>query len=283
MGHIDEIGLVVTHVDDEGYLWFDGVGGWTPTVLVGQRIRILAKDGPGRRRRSARRPPTCSTRTSATSRQARPDVDRHRRGRRRRRPRARPAGDLAVIEQPASSSPAGAWSAAPSTTGPGRSSPPRRPASTPTARAACRFVGVASVAEETSFAGAHTSSFALAPQAAIAIDVTHASDYPSVTKHEDRRHPDRRRARLISAAPASTRRSPRCSSRPPRPRASRTSSSAAGGSTWTDADAVSCPARGVPTCLVSVPEPLHALAERDRRAGRPRGHGRADRRDCPTV
>jgi putative aminopeptidase FrvX len=26
MGHIDEIGLIVTHIDDEGYLWFRGVG-----------------------------------------------------------------------------------------------------------------------------------------------------------------------------------------------------------------------------------------------------------------
>src|SRR6266542_1526993 len=46
MGHIDEIALAITHVDDDGFLWFDGVGGWTPSVLVGQRIRILAKDGP---------------------------------------------------------------------------------------------------------------------------------------------------------------------------------------------------------------------------------------------
>jgi hypothetical protein len=46
MGHIDEIGLAITHIDDEGYLWFSGVGGWTPAVLVAQRIRILAKDGP---------------------------------------------------------------------------------------------------------------------------------------------------------------------------------------------------------------------------------------------
>ena len=45
-GHIDEIGLVIVHIDDEGYLWFAGVGGWTPTVLLGQRIRVLTKSGP---------------------------------------------------------------------------------------------------------------------------------------------------------------------------------------------------------------------------------------------
>jgi putative aminopeptidase FrvX len=44
-GHIDEIGLMVTHVDDDGFLYFEGIGGWDPQVLVGQRVRLLTKDG----------------------------------------------------------------------------------------------------------------------------------------------------------------------------------------------------------------------------------------------
>ena len=44
-GHIDEIGLMLTHVDDEGYLYFEGIGGWDPQVLVGQRIRLLTQKG----------------------------------------------------------------------------------------------------------------------------------------------------------------------------------------------------------------------------------------------
>jgi putative aminopeptidase FrvX len=44
-GHIDEIGLMITHIDDDGFLYVDGIGGWDPQVLVGQRIRILGKDG----------------------------------------------------------------------------------------------------------------------------------------------------------------------------------------------------------------------------------------------
>jgi putative aminopeptidase FrvX len=44
-GHIDEIGLMVTHIDDDGYLYVDGIGGWDPQVLVGQRIRILTRQG----------------------------------------------------------------------------------------------------------------------------------------------------------------------------------------------------------------------------------------------
>jgi putative aminopeptidase FrvX len=44
-GHVDEIGLMVTHVDDDGYLYVDGIGGWDPQVLVGQRIRFLTRAG----------------------------------------------------------------------------------------------------------------------------------------------------------------------------------------------------------------------------------------------
>src|SRR5688572_591966 len=44
-GHIDEIGVMVTHIDDDGYLWFSAIGGWDDQVLIGQRIRILAEGG----------------------------------------------------------------------------------------------------------------------------------------------------------------------------------------------------------------------------------------------
>jgi putative aminopeptidase FrvX len=45
VGHIDEIGLIVTHVDDKGFLWFIGVGGWDPQVLIGQRVVLATRDG----------------------------------------------------------------------------------------------------------------------------------------------------------------------------------------------------------------------------------------------
>lgn len=44
-GHIDEIGLQVTHIDEEGFLYVDEIGGWDPQVLVGQRVTILGRDG----------------------------------------------------------------------------------------------------------------------------------------------------------------------------------------------------------------------------------------------
>src|SRR6201999_1954799 len=44
VGHIDEIGLVVTHIDEKGFLWFAPIGGWDPQILVGQRVEVR---GPG--------------------------------------------------------------------------------------------------------------------------------------------------------------------------------------------------------------------------------------------
>jgi endoglucanase len=45
-GHIDEIGVMLTHIDEQGFLYFEGIGGWDPQVLIGQRIRLLTKAGP---------------------------------------------------------------------------------------------------------------------------------------------------------------------------------------------------------------------------------------------
>ena len=45
-GHIDEIGLQITHIDEDGFLYFSGIGGWDSQVLVGQRVLILSREGP---------------------------------------------------------------------------------------------------------------------------------------------------------------------------------------------------------------------------------------------
>jgi putative aminopeptidase FrvX len=46
VGHVDEIGLVVRHITDEGVLRFGSIGGWDPQVLVGQRVTIETATGP---------------------------------------------------------------------------------------------------------------------------------------------------------------------------------------------------------------------------------------------
>jgi len=44
-GHIDEIGLLITYVDDKGFLSFCTLGGFDPQVLPGQRVRLLTRQG----------------------------------------------------------------------------------------------------------------------------------------------------------------------------------------------------------------------------------------------
>src|SRR6476620_7650353 len=44
-GHIDEIGVIVSYIDDEGYAYIAPIGGWDTQVLVAQRIRFIGRDG----------------------------------------------------------------------------------------------------------------------------------------------------------------------------------------------------------------------------------------------
>ncbi len=37
-GHMDEIGVMVTHVDEKGFLRFGAIGGLSPTILLGERV-----------------------------------------------------------------------------------------------------------------------------------------------------------------------------------------------------------------------------------------------------
>jgi endoglucanase len=184
LGHIDEIGLVVTHIDDEGYLWFRGVGGWVAAVLVAQRVRILTKDGPI---------------TGVVGQKAPHLTDQEERDKPLKvdqlwidigaadgddaRSRVQ-VGDLAVLEVPivdlvgsriasrAVDNRAGAFVAAEAA---------RLYAEQP---GTWKLVGVGSVGEETSFSGAYTSAFGLDPDAALIIDVTHTSDQPNVPKRK---------------------------------------------------------------------------------------------------
>lgn len=44
-GHCDQIGLMVKHVDDRGYVWVDSIGGWDIQMLIGQNMVIWGKNG----------------------------------------------------------------------------------------------------------------------------------------------------------------------------------------------------------------------------------------------
>ncbi len=45
-GHADEIGLMATYIDDNGFISFAAIGGVDAAVLPGMRVRFLGKKGP---------------------------------------------------------------------------------------------------------------------------------------------------------------------------------------------------------------------------------------------
>ena len=179
VGHIDEIGLIVTHVDSEGFVFFRGVGGWSPEVLRGQRLELLTRDGaiPGVVERKRRKPqkggdPQPTQLDELHVDIGAKDVD-------DARSLVRP-GDVAVIAGEPVELPNGRVAS--------RSLDNRLGAYV--ALEAARLVAegggsaadvaaVAAVQEEVGdFGGARTSIFDLEPVVAIAIDVTHATDVP---------------------------------------------------------------------------------------------------------
>ncbi|GAC1405068.1 MAG: M42 family metallopeptidase [Chloroflexota bacterium] len=44
--HIDEIGFLIKYIDEDGFLYFNTIGGFDPSTLAGNRVRINGKNGP---------------------------------------------------------------------------------------------------------------------------------------------------------------------------------------------------------------------------------------------
>jgi endoglucanase len=182
VGHIDEIGFVITHVDDDGYLWFTTIGGWDTEVIVGQRVRIVGEQGEvvgliGKKaahllRKEDREKPTelrdlwidvgAADRAEALARVG--------------------VGDVAVLHHEfvqltpdrcasrCMDNRVGAFLALEAA----RLLSADRPE--------LPVIAVAATQEETSFGGAEVASFTLAPKVAIALDLTHTTDYPGADK-----------------------------------------------------------------------------------------------------
>ncbi len=184
-GHIDEIGLVITHVDEKGYVYFQGIGGWDPQVLVGQRIEVQTREGSvlgviGRKpihvleadaRKKAVELKGLHLDIGAKDREEALALVR--------------IGDAAVIAgdpvtlaggrliSRSMDNRLGAYVALESL---------RRVHERGKLRA--RMCAVASVQEEIGLNGAGTSAFAVEPDVALAIDVTHATDAPGLSEKE---------------------------------------------------------------------------------------------------
>ena len=44
-GHIDELGLIIKHVSDKGFLYFDAIGGHDRAMISGRRVDIMTRKG----------------------------------------------------------------------------------------------------------------------------------------------------------------------------------------------------------------------------------------------
>ncbi len=42
-GHYDEIGFLISHIDEKGFLWIAPIGGWDSQIAQGQRVHIIGK------------------------------------------------------------------------------------------------------------------------------------------------------------------------------------------------------------------------------------------------
>jgi putative aminopeptidase FrvX len=184
-GHIDEIGLMVSYIDDEGYLSFQGVGGWDVQVLVGQRVRLLGKQGEvigviGKK-------PIHLFKGDDREKASKIEdlwIDIGAQNRAEAQERLR-VGCVGVIDAPVYEFPNGRIVS--------RSIDDRIGAFTvlealrllaqdpPQATVAA----VATAQEEITFAGASTAAFSFEPQVAIAVDVTFATDHPGMDKKQN--------------------------------------------------------------------------------------------------
>jgi endoglucanase len=189
-GHIDEIGLIVSYIDDQGYLSFDGIGGWDSQVFVGQRVTILGRQGEvtgvvGKKAIHLMKPDEREKVSKIEDLWV--DIGAASREEAERRVRIGDAGVLAtgVVEMPngrlvsrSMDNRIGAYVVLEALrllgAGP-------KPAATVTA--------VATTREEIAYTGggARSSATEIAPLAALVVDVTHATDYPALDK---RRHGD---------------------------------------------------------------------------------------------
>jgi putative aminopeptidase FrvX len=178
VGHIDEIGIAVTNIEESGLLSFTTIGGISPEMLLGQRFELLTRTGRlvGAVARSRVQPEHIRDRPRVELTDLHLDIG---------------AKDREEAEKLVRVGDAAVWNGAPVELPNGRllsRSLDNRLGAYIALESARRIaeagdaevdvVAVAAVQEEVGLYGARAAAYGLAPQVAIAVDVTPATDYP---------------------------------------------------------------------------------------------------------
>jgi endoglucanase len=239
-GHIDEIGVQVTHIDDEGFLYFSGIGGWDSQVLVGQRVLLLGRSGPVRGVIGKK----------AVHQLKKEELDKVSKVGERVR-----VGDAGVLDTAVQEYPNGriVSRSIDNRIGAYVVAEALRRLSADRPKHAAVFA-VATTREEIAWqgGGARTSAAGLDPQVALVVDVTHATDYPGAEKKQSGDH--RLGGGVVlsrgsSVSPVVFELLVECADK----EKIAYTIQAAPHDTGTDADAIYNALRGIPTGLVSVP------------------------------
>lgn len=185
-GHCDQIGLLVSFIDENGYLYSQTVGGWDPQQLIGQRMTIWTADGPlpGV---IARKPIHLLTpeerKKVVLAKELWIDIGAKSKEEAAELVRIGDPATLALGYQelrnglanaPKMDNTTGLWVVLEAA---------RR--AQESGGLSCGLFAVSTVQEEIGLRGAKTSAFGVDPEIGVAVDVTHATDCPTITKFQE--------------------------------------------------------------------------------------------------
>ena len=181
-GHCDQIGMMVKYIDDKGFIFFTAIGGIDPSVVPGSRVVIQSKHGPvdgviGRRPIHVLKPEERGAKIEL--REMWIDI-----GAKNKKDTERVIGvgdpvtfrlemvhlGADLVTSPALDNKCGTFVVMEAL---------RLCAAK---KLECALLAVSTVQEEIGLRGAKTSCFGVDPQVGIAVDVTHATDYPDIDK-----------------------------------------------------------------------------------------------------
>jgi endoglucanase len=185
-GHMDELGLMITYVNKEGFLYFDTIGGHDRTVISGRRVVIQTSSGAVKGVTGKR----AIHLMEEADRKKVPEIheiwiDIGARSKEEALKRVS-IGDVATYDHGfelfngtigvarAFDDKVGAYIVGETLVRLAREKKPL----------AAKVVAVATAQEEIGVRGATTSAFAVDPQFAVAVDVSHATDHPDVDRRK---------------------------------------------------------------------------------------------------